>query len=301
MSRPHDPALLFAQIAPERQAEALALCWPELAEAERLRQYELAGAGGLESTLWGASRAGRLVGAIRVHVQAGRAATLAPPQLAAGEPLETAIELIRRARDFCREAGCQVSHALLPDSRGHDAHLLSLGGLRHVADLVLLVSLSGQFPGERPPLTVELHDLNQIGERRIGAIVSRTYEGSQDFPQIEGVRAIDDVLAGYRAAGLFAAERWLTASRGGEDVGCLILTAVQDTTEWELTYLGVVPAARGAGLGVQLVRHAQWMTRCAGKSRLVVAVDAKNAPALAVYEACGFVEWNRQSVFWCAL
>ncbi len=226
---------------------------------------------------------------------------LAPPRLAEGEPLETAVELIKRARSFCREAGCQVLHALLPDSQGHDAQLLSLGGLRHVADLVLLVSLQLQFPAELPPLDVELHDVSQVGEQRIGAVVSRTYEGSLDYPQIEGFRAIDDVLAGYRAAGPFAPARWLVASRGGQDVGCLILTEVQDSPEWELTYLGVVPVARGGGLAVQLVRHAQWMTRCAGRSRLAVAVDAKNAPALAVYEACGFIEWNRQSVFWCAL
>ena len=61
-----------------------------------------------------------------------------------------------------------------------------------------------------------MHDINQIGEQRIGAVVTRTYEGSLDGPQIEGVRAIDDVLAGYRASGPFSAERWLVASRGGE-------------------------------------------------------------------------------------
>jgi ribosomal protein S18 acetylase RimI-like enzyme len=251
--------------------------------------------------LWGAWRAEQLVGILRLHIQAGRTATLAPPLLVAGEPRETAVELIHRARRVAQEAGCQVLHTLLPEAQAADARLLNLGGLRHVADLLLLVGLTAQFPTEQPQLDIELRDVGQIGERRFAAVVKRTYEGSLDCPQTEGVRAIDDVLAGYRAAGPYAAERWLVASRGDKDVGCLILTAGYDSSQWDLTYLGVVPAARGAGLGVQLVRHAQWMTRCAGGLRLVVAVDAKNAPALGVYEACGFIEWNRQGVFWCAL
>lgn len=299
MNSPHTPALLFAQVAPERQAEAFALCWPELAVADRQRQFELASVGCLKSAMWGAWRAERIVGVVRLHVQAGRTATLAPPRLAAGEPPATAVELIRHARAFCQAAGCPVLHVLLPDAQGDDAQLLRLGGLRHVADLLLLVSLSAQFPCAQPQLDVELRDINQVGEQRIAAVVARTYEGSLDCPQVEGVRAIDDVLAGYRASGPFSAERWLVASRDGEDVGCLILTEGNDTSQWDLTYLGIVPAARGAGIGVQLVRHAQWMTRCAGRLRLLVAVDAKNAPALAVYDACGFIEWNRQCVFWC--
>jgi RimJ/RimL family protein N-acetyltransferase len=43
------------------------------------------------------------------------------------------------------------------------------------------------------------------------------------------------------------------------------------------------------------------MTNRADRERLVVAVDAQNTPALRVYDKCGFIEWNRQSVFWSAL
>jgi ribosomal protein S18 acetylase RimI-like enzyme len=91
------------------------------------------------------------------------------------------------------------------------------------------------------------------------------------------------------------------ASRRREDVGCIIITADANAAQWELTYLGVVPEARGQGLGAQLVRRAQWMTNRADRERLVVAVDAQNTPALRVYDKCGFIEWNRQSVFWSAL
>jgi ribosomal protein S18 acetylase RimI-like enzyme len=61
--------------------------------------------------------------------------------------------------------------------------------------------------------------------------------------------------------------------------------------------MGVVPEARGQGLGISIVRHAQYLARAAGRERLVLAVDAANEPAIAVYAAAGFVCWDRRSVF----
>lgn len=298
MDRPSHPDLLFAPVGPEQRAEALALCWPELSVGERSAQLELASVGSVQSALLGAWRGERLVSVVRVHVQAGRTATLAAPALATNEPRETAAELVRMACAVARDAGCVLLNSLVPISREADAELLGLGGLQHVADLLLLVSFSAEFPASPPRHDFELRDLREVGDTRLAQVVGRTYQGTLDVPQIDANRALKDVLAGYRAAGEFAPERWLVASRDGQDVGCLLMTGGRDLSQWELTYLGVVPEARGQGIGMQLVRHAQWMTRCAGRSRLVVAVDVLNAPALRVYEACGFIEWNRQRVFW---
>jgi ribosomal protein S18 acetylase RimI-like enzyme len=301
MDRPFIPVLQVAPIALERQAEALALCWPELSEGQRLRQFAQVSAGSVDSVLLGAWRGGQLVGVVRFQIQAGRTATLAPPRLNMRETPETAIQLVREACAVCRAAGCLALHVLMPPAAADDARVLTRAGLRHVADLLLMMSLPVDFPDKRPPLDLEFHDVGQIGDERLEALIQRTYAGSLDFPQIEGCRTMKDVLAGYRASGPFVPERWVVASRRREDVGCIIITADANAAQWELTYLGVVPEARGQGLGAQLVRHAQWMTNRADRERLVVAVDAQNTPALRVYDKCGFIEWNRQSVFWSAL
>ena len=47
----------------------------------------------------------------------------------------------------------------------------------------------------------------------------------------------------------------------GEEIGCLILTDYPEHSTWELIYLGVVPAARGQGWGLEIVRHARWLAR----------------------------------------
>jgi hypothetical protein len=77
----------------------------------------------------------------------------------------------------------------------------------------------------------------------------------------------------------------------------LLLADHPDDDQWELVYMGIIPAARGRGWGLQITRHAQWLTGCAARRRLILAVDAANQPAVAMYAAAGFQTWNRRSAF----
>ena len=81
------------------------------------------------------------------------------------------------------------------------------------------------------------------------------------------------------------------------DVGCLLLADHPRHNSMELLYLGLIPAARGRGWGKHLVRRAQGLTRLAGRSRLVLAVDAANAPAVQTYTATGFQAWQRRRLY----
>jgi ribosomal protein S18 acetylase RimI-like enzyme len=63
-----------------------------------------------------------------------------------------------------------------------------------------------------------------------------------------------------------------------------------------LVYLGVIPAARGHGYGLALTRHALWLARQFRRQRVVLAVDAANAPAISVYEAAGFFGFDQRLV-----
>ena len=83
----------------------------------------------------------------------------------------------------------------------------------------------------------------------------------------------------------------------GAILGCLLLTEHPAEKNWELIYFGVVPEARGSGQGLEIVRQAQWLTGQSSAERLVLAVDAANSPAIAVYAAAGFEAWDRRSVF----
>jgi ribosomal protein S18 acetylase RimI-like enzyme len=251
--------------------------------------------------IWGAFRGATLVGALRVQVQPGRSAVIAAPRMAPGETPQAALQLLEGVLVALRERGVQVVQALVADAHGSDAQLLMAVGLKHAAELEYLVSLAASFPQSAPAEHLHLHAYSPHQHTRFSRLVERTYVGSLDCGAAEGLRTIDDVLAGYRGTGNFDPTRWVIASEQGSDVGCLIIADDPQHDQSELMYIGVVPEARGRGLGLALVRHAQWMTRGAARGRLVLAVDAANDPAIAIYTAAKFIAWDWQSVFLRAL
>jgi GNAT superfamily N-acetyltransferase len=104
-------------------------------------------------------------------------------------------------------------------------------------------------------------------------------------------------VAGYYAQGLFDPQRWFIVQRDHRDVGVLLLTAHATGDCWELVYMGIVPEARGAGLGREILRFALWEASQAGAQRLVLAVDQANRPASDMYRREGFQPWDFRTVY----
>ena len=65
----------------------------------------------------------------------------------------------------------------------------------------------------------------------------------------------------------------------------------------DLVYLGVVPEARGRGVGRALAAQAIRDTARMGLPVLAVAVDTQNGPAWRLYAGAGFKEVRRRLVF----
>jgi ribosomal protein S18 acetylase RimI-like enzyme len=117
------------------------------------------------------------------------------------------------------------------------------------------------------------------------------------MPELEGARALDDILDGHRAAGLFAPGRWQLGRIPGEPeaAAVLLLAAVPGRDAWEVIYLGLTPAARGRGLGRAVLQHALELAR-EHVPHLELAVDLRNTPAVRLYQAAGFTVRDRRTV-----
>ncbi len=244
-----------------------------------------------------ARRQGRLVGAILFQEQAGKAALVWPPGLVPGEPAETAIELLAAAAARLGHAGIRIATVLLDRIEAGDDLTLRTGGFRYLAELAYLASTEQDFPVTCPQDALEFEPYRSESHGRLAGLVEETYQDSLDCPAMDGLRDIGDVLAGYRAAGEFAPQRWQIVRHADRDVGCLLLADHADVEQWELVYMGLTKAARGRGWGKAIVRRAQWLTRQAGRPRLVLAVDAANRPALEAYSSTGFRLWAKRSVY----
>jgi mycothiol synthase len=301
-SRDAGPFPRIGPVSADLRAEALALVFSRLAGEEHRQQIEttlrkLTAGEASPAGLLGADRDGELVGAMFSQIQPGKTALLWPPQLATDEPTLTAVELLRAMSDWLTQQQVRVAQVLLPQGGLSDEAVLLADGFKPLAGLLYLVSQEAEFPDSLPRSQLQFESYSAENHQRLAQIVEATYQDTLDCPQLDGVREIEDILTGYRATGVFDPQRWLIVLHAGEDIGCLLLTDHPSAENCELVYMGLIPASRGHGWGMDVARHAQWLARRAGRPRLVLAVDAGNEPAIRTYAAVGFQLWDRRKAY----
>jgi mycothiol synthase len=301
MNSPIRPLRIGPVAAAERN-HALQLVFRRLPEVECHRQVEmlLRGAASQDQLLEGlvgAYRGKSLAAVMLSQIQPGKTAAVYPPQMTAEESPATAHQLLAWTLQWLARREVRIAQSLLETDAQPEADLLREGGFQYLTDLLYLVCADGEFPTAPPQVPLVFEPYGTSNHARLARIVGETYEQTRDCPQLNGIRDVEDVLAGYRATGVFAPGRWLIVRHEDADVGCLVLTEHVEHGAWELVYMGIVPGARGHGWGTAIARHAQWLTRQGGGDRLVLAVDASNGPALRMYAAAGFQAWDRRAVF----
>ncbi len=227
------------------------------------------------SGLWVArERAGRIVGALLTQPLAGKAAAVwAPevkpswrrPALAAG--------LIQTAPGDLKERGFRLAQAVLDESAGlQAARDLTRGGMPRITELLYLerdtalpLSTAGKGPSlacsKETTLTgssFEWQPFEPALEAEFRSVVQATYVGSLDMPELEGRRALDEIMESHRATGRFDAGRWQLGYIPDKPhvASVLLMAEVPGRDVWEVVYLGLTPAARGRGLGRAVVQHA---------------------------------------------
>jgi ribosomal protein S18 acetylase RimI-like enzyme len=205
--------------------------------------------------------------------------------------------LVQRIDHCFREAQVRMAQALLPAPQDVDARLLRQCGYEYTAELLYLFCLMNDRMAAPVDLEFDVEPYACDQPDRLARLIEETYIDTQDIPTLNGVREMHDVLDGYERTGDFAPQRWLFVRAAGRDVGVLLLADHPRQNQFELIYMGLIPAARGRGWGAQLARYAQQLTHAAGRERLVLAVDAHNDPAIHAYTTVGFVEWFRRCVF----
>lgn len=157
-------------------------------------------------------------------------------------------------------------------------------GFTPLAELIYLErKLRGALP--EPQLDEGLTLLNYSPQNHglFADAIPRSYRDSLDCPGLNGLRDVDDIIAGHQGTGEFDPALWFVLLDHGQPAGVLLLTRTSQSDALELVYLGLAPQARGRGLGDLLLRLALACAAQAGATSLTLAVDSRNAPALKLY------------------
>jgi mycothiol synthase len=237
-------------------------------------------------------------GACWVQRTAGNTALVWPPEpRAVAGPM-----LLRAAARFIDEHGVAVAQINVGECDNFDSDVMADVGFAQLARLLYLYADVASGRARCMEATAACEFLGHADEdpEQLASLIEATYPGTLDCPALDGIRSNDDVLAGYRAQGEYLPQHWyrvMTPNPNGRPSGVLILSSHASTGNWELVYMGVVPAARGQGFGRRIVEFALDAAARGGAERLVLAVDADNHPAVDTYRAAGFVEWDRRVVF----
>ena len=97
------------------------------------------------------------------------------------------------------------------------------------------------------------------------------------------------MIAGHKASGEFDPKLWFVLMENDSPIGALLLGRSHGDA-MELIYLGLVPEARGRGLGDWLMQLALHRMSAQRRGRLTLAIDSNNSPALALYHRHGMKE-----------
>jgi mycothiol synthase len=168
------------------------------------------------------------------------------------------------------------------------AHALYLArGLSPVlAEDVMQLPAAVGVPSANPPAGLVLTSWEQAGPARFFAVYQASFRDRPGFPGWEQDRWVDWISDDddFRPA-------WsLLAAVDGADVGFI----VADAGGW-IIQVGVVPAARGRGLGAALVAEAVRLMRAGGQAVITLNVNVNNPHAAALYRRLGFAQAGRRA------
>jgi ribosomal protein S18 acetylase RimI-like enzyme len=240
-----------------------------------------------------------VTGAILCLPIAGATALVWPPQVIAGpKAREREDALIGHAARWLQDQGIKLAQALLAPEEADTGRPLLRNGFFHLTQLEYLRhSLDIAIGWLAAPAQIVLEPYSDVNPTLFGEVLERTYQGTQDCPELNGVRSTQEVLEGYRSQTRGRPPRWWLALRQSQPVGVLITSDLPESACWELSYLGLVPEARGQGWGRELVLHALLEARADGAAGLTLSVDCRNLPASNLYQSLGFEPFDSRVAF----
>jgi len=267
---------------------------PPAADAERLCQITeafLQRCGGTLAGLHLVEREGTCLAACAALDLPGSVSlVMVPAWSAAGCPGNLLAQMLSLAGERAQTRGARFAQMLLePELSETIRPALERAGYTFLAELRYMQRAAFDPVALQQDAVVTWLTLNDTDESRFAEIIRRTYIDSRDCPGLTGIRSMEEVLAAHKGAGEFDPGGWYMLVQQDRPAGVVLTARTPFRDALELVYMGLVPEARGRGLGRLLVRQAIQRARDLALSSVTLAVDAANQRAGRLYESMGFV------------
>jgi ribosomal protein S18 acetylase RimI-like enzyme len=238
------------------------------------------------NAIWIAVHQGRLVWSMLPVASPGKTMLIFTPPVLFEQTPGSAIQ--RLGDDVCEhyaQRGVQLAQMLVDPGDRPVIEAYRHGGFHELAELVYLQKLT-RARKLSPPILPNEFEMKAYGpdtHSHFADVIQRSYEQSLDCPALNGLREMDDVIAGHQATGEFDPNLWWVLYQQQRPLAVLMLSRIPQTTTVELVYLGLAPEARGRGVGDLLMQQALAVASGDGRESISLAVDSRNQPALRLY------------------
>jgi ribosomal protein S18 acetylase RimI-like enzyme len=237
-----------------------------------------------------------LCGALLCLPVPGCSALLWPPGVVEDRRAELEGALLQHACSWLRQRGVKLVQTLLAPEETFLADPLLRNGFSAVTRLWYMRH-DLNLPVDCLNTPSRLNYQTFADDALFRQTLLRTYEGTLDCPEVNGIRGIDEVLEGHRAQGAFDPDRWWLVRDGELPMGVLMMTEIPESGDWEVAYMGVAPEARRCGFGREMLLHALCEARAADVSTVTLSVDVRNQPAWNLYRSLGFEPYDQRVVY----
>lgn len=250
------------------------------------------------------SFSGHMVAGCYTAAMAGGVVSIGAVRIDRNDVLDQTVALLRGTLSQYVKNQVELIQAIATEFTVLERQVLEGIGLRYLAHLDHLVlflenenrpsgkaldALSSSAQGLR------LREFRAGDEATLERVVTESYINTLDCPLLGDLRTGKAAVEGY-LANRDQKHSWWFAEDAGEAIGCLLLWE-RAPAIWELTYMGIIPAARGRKFGAVLLEAAIAIANQLGAGQLVLSVDRENQPATRLYHQRGFYCYNSTEVW----
>lgn len=238
--------------------------------------------------LWIATVDRHIVWTLLPVVNPGRTMLLlSPSYLPPGVGTDAVSALVDAVAAHYLEQGIHLAQLLLEQHCTELVEAYATAGFLHLAELIYLERRVRSASNEPLPEWLRIVNYSNETHALFAKTIQETYQQSLDCPALNGVRDINDVIAGHQAAGDFEPTQWHLMLHDDKPLGVLLLSKTGAGGSLELVYLGLTPEARGQGFADLFMKLALASVPRSGCTTLTLAVDSRNEPALRLYHRHG--------------